>query len=165
VRVLCFLGYTKDMQHIGKTIGFLAVFLLLIIVFFAVVSQGKVSPEQRKLGQDSLQLEFAKTEQARAKGLSGRTSLPPNHGLLFVFPEKGYPEFWMKDMLFSIDILWLNDEGIVVGSLENVSPNTYPTKYKPPVPVRYALELAAGEASRKSFFVGTRVPLTGNWRK
>lgn len=153
------------MQQLGKTIGFLAVFIILGIVFFAVLSQGSVSPEQRRLGQDALQLEFAKTPQAREKGLSGRTSLEPNHGMLFVFPEKGYHEFWMKDMLISIDILWLNDDGIVLGSLENVSPNTYPNTYKPPFPVRYVLELAAGEASRKSFFVGTRVPLSGNWRK
>ncbi len=153
------------MQQLGKTIGFLAVFIILGIVFFAVLSQGSVSPEQRKLGQDSLQLEFAKTPEAREKGLSGRTSLPPNHGMLFVFPEKGYHEFWMKDMLISIDILWLSDDGIVLGSLENVSPATYPNTYKPPFPVRYVLELGAGEASRKSFFVGTRVPLSGNWRK
>jgi len=152
------------MQQLGKALGFLTVFLILCFIFYAVLSQGKTSPEQRQLGQNALQIEIVRTAADQEKGLSGRTSLPPNYGMLFVFPKKDTYSFWMKDMLIPIDILWLDEDGTVLGSMENINPDTYPRTFTPPVPVRLVLEMGAGEANRRSFFVGTRVPLPRNWR-
>jgi uncharacterized membrane protein (UPF0127 family) len=153
------------MQQLGKALGFLAVFVILCGVFYAVLTQGSTSPEQRQLGQTALQFEIVRTAASQEKGLSGRTSIPSNYGMLFVFPEKGTYSFWMKDMLVPIDILWLDEDGTVLESIENVSPDTYPHTFTPPSPVRLVLEMKAGEANKHSFFVGTRVPLPNNWRK
>ena len=42
------------------------------------------------------------------QGLSGRASLPTDHGMLFVFSKSDIYEFWMKDMKFPLDIIWIN---------------------------------------------------------
>ena len=73
-----------------------------------------------------IRISIADTETARQQGLSGRAGLAADEGMLFVFPEDGTYAFWMKDMLFSIDILWLSGDGAVVYMAENVSPDTYP---------------------------------------
>lgn len=84
--------------------------------------------------------------EARAKGLSGRNSLAANKGMLFIFPDDGIYGFWMKDMLFPIDIVWISADKRVVHVDSGVSPITYPRVFEPPLPVRYVLELPAGKA-------------------
>lgn len=153
------------MKQLGKLLGFVGVFLILCWVFYAVLAQGSTSPEQRQLGQNAVQFEIVRTTASQEKGLSGRTSLPSNYGMLFVFPKKDTYSFWMKDMVIPIDIMWLDEDGTVLGLVENVSPDTYPQTFTPPSPVRLVLEMGAGEANKHSFFVGTRVPLPSNWRK
>ena len=78
----------------------------------------------------------------RAQGLSGTAALAPDEGMLFVFERAGMYGFWMKDMYYPIDIIWLNDELRPVGITKNISPDTFPTVFYPPVPVRYVLEVS-----------------------
>lgn len=107
--------------------------------------------------------EIVATPSLRSQGLSGRANIEPNYGMLFVFPSKDRYGFWMKDMQFSIDIIWLSDTGdgtaTIVGIEENVSPSTYPSTFTAPEPVRYVLEMRAGETARLSWRVGTRLTL------
>jgi uncharacterized membrane protein (UPF0127 family) len=103
--------------------------------------------------------EVVDTEAAREQGLSGRASIPSNYGMLFVFPAKDRYGFWMKDMLVSIDILWLNEDGTILGIEESVSPSTYPTAFYPPEPVRYVLETQVGEWQRQGWSIGSVVPI------
>jgi len=79
--------------------------------------------------------------------------------MLFVFPEDGKYAFWMKDMRFSIDILWLSADGRVVYMALNVSPDTYPQVFRPDVPARYVLELPAGYAKAHAVRIGDIVRL------
>ena len=66
--------------------------------------------------------------------------------MLFIFPENGVYGFWMKNMRFPLDILWLSDTGAVVYMVESVSPETYPENFTPDKPARYVLELPSGWA-------------------
>ena len=104
-------------------------------------------------------VEIADTPEERAQGLSGRTSIPDDHGMLFVFPEAGSYGFWMKDMQTSIDIIWLSDDGEVLRVNANVSPDTYPDSFYPPRPVRYVLETRAGLAGERGWGLGTVLEL------
>ena len=104
-------------------------------------------------------IEVARTPEAREQGLSGRLSVPPEYGLLFVFPTAGKYGFWMKDMRVSIDIIWLSDDGTIIGIEESVAPETYPDVFYPPAPVRYVLEVAAGEAKTHGWSIGTKLEL------
>lgn len=107
------------------------------------------------LGGVSLRIDYATTSTAREKGLGGRTSIPTNYGMLFVFPEDDYFGFWMKDMLVPIDIFWLDNKGQVVSISYNVATTSYPNVFYPPAPVRYVLETAAGFAREHAIEIGT----------
>lgn len=101
------------------------------------------------------QIEVVDTPEARTLGLSGRTALPDGYGMLFVFPEADRYGFWMKDMLVSIDIIWLSETGEIVGIEASIAPETYPKEFHPPTPVRYVLETRAGLAQERGWQVGT----------
>ncbi len=92
----------------------------------------------------TLTVEIVDTPESRSRGLSGREGLADDAGMLFVFNEAGIFGFWMKDMLFSIDMAWLNDDFCIVYLARNVSPETYPTVFAPSVPARYVIEAKAG---------------------
>lgn len=107
----------------------------------------------------SVRVSVADTESTRRQGLSGRASLTEDEGMLFVFPQDGKYAFWMKDMFFSIDILWLSADGVVVYMAQNVSPDTYPQHFEPNTPARYVLELPAGYAEAHEVRIGNIVRL------
>src|SRR3989344_1798658 len=111
------------------------------------------------LAGQAIRVDIADTVEGRQKGLSGRPGLAEGTGMLFVFPHNGRYGIWMKDMLFSIDILWISDEGFVVDTAKNVSPATYPDSFQPDVPSRYVLELPAGWADAHDVKIGDFVEL------
>ncbi|MFA7309979.1 MAG: DUF192 domain-containing protein [Candidatus Paceibacterota bacterium] len=101
----------------------------------------------------------ASTPAARQQGLSGRSGLAQDEGMLFVFPEDGEYGFWMKDMLFPIDIVWLDADGTVVYIAPEVSPDSYPTSYRPATSSRYVVELPAGWVKVYNLSIGDRAEL------
>jgi len=76
--------------------------------------------------------EIAKTEEERARGLMFRDRLGENEGMLFIFEEPDFYSFWMKNMKFPIDIIWLSEEK-KRGSY--ISPPAYPPVRENPVPL------------------------------
>lgn len=107
----------------------------------------------------SLSVEVAATDEARIRGLSGRTSLTSD-GMLFIFPEDAYYGIWMKDMHIALDILWLNAEGRVVTLMSGVRPETYPEVFTPSAPARYVLELREGDIVRHAITTDTIFTIT-----
>jgi uncharacterized membrane protein (UPF0127 family) len=99
------------------------------------------------------------TPAARAQGLSGRAGLAPDEGMLFLFEAPRVQSFWMKDMRFEIDIVWIRD-GRIVGITPNVplpkSPRDLP-QFSSPVPCDVVLEVRAGAARRWGLALGDPV--------
>ncbi|GMQ95145.1 MAG: hypothetical protein BMS9Abin13_257 [Patescibacteria group bacterium] len=108
---------------------------------------------------DMFAVEIADTLRVRAQGLSGRDGLAPSAGMLFVFENAGLYAFWMKDMRFPIDIIWIGEDMTVVGIEENASPDSYPQIFTPEFPVRYVLEVAGGIAKKRGITTGDRATL------
>lgn len=100
---------------------------------------------------------IADTEESRAKGLGGRDSLPQDQGMLFVFSDPGIYDFWMKDVNFPLDMVWLDWNKSVIGATKNISMDTYPSTFSPPSPVSYVLELNAGAADKFGIATGTKL--------
>lgn len=104
-------------------------------------------------------VDVADTQEERERGLSGRSVLPGNRGMLFIFEQDDLYKIWMKDMLFPLDIFWIDADGVIVEMKTGVSPDTYPTIFGSKVPVRYILEVPSGFAEQYNVEIGTRVEL------
>jgi uncharacterized membrane protein (UPF0127 family) len=124
---------------------------------YQIASSQQKSESTLKFDNKTIVVEVADTDEERSLGLSGRESLPYGHGLLFLFPEAGNYGFWMKDMRFPIDIVWIDEAWQVIGVERGVSPDTFPQAFYPPAPVKYVLELAAGSAADLVLDTGTLV--------
>lgn len=110
---------------------------------------------------------IADTSDIRRVGLGGKSNLNYNQGMLFIFDSKDVqPNFWMKDMLIPIDIVWIKDEKIVKmdKEIEAPKPGTQDsslTIYSPGSPVDYVLELSSGFCNLNRLKVGDKVNLSG----
>lgn len=110
-----------------------------------------------RIGDKQISVEIADTSEERAQGLSGRERLALGTGMLFVFDEPGIYGFWMKDMNFPIDIVWIDEKGRVVGVERDARPETFPQAFYPPSEVLYVLELNSGVAAELGIDIGSRV--------
>lgn len=81
-----------------------------------------------ELGNNTYDVKEAKTDEEKAKGLSGITSLPKNEGMIFYFDEPQSTSFWMKDTLIPLDIIFINKDNEVIsvrqGKPEDETPIT-----------------------------------------
>lgn len=111
------------------------------------------------LGKVKLQLDIASSEDKRVRGLSGRSNLGNNQGMLFVFDQPGSSCMWMKEMNFSIDVLWFDENYVLVDSEQNLSPDTYPQSFCSDQPAQYFLELTAGFITKNNVQIGTKLEL------
>ena len=109
------------------------------------------------VGSTTIPVDIANTYATQKQGLSGRTHLPEGTGMLFVFEREDLWSMWMKDMLFSIDIVWADGDGEVITIAHEVSPQTYPNSFAPSRPARYVLELPAGFARSHGIAEGTKL--------
>ncbi len=96
--------------------------------------------------------QIADTLDKQMQGLSDRTNLPQGTGMIFVFPNAAVQYMWMKDMKFSLDMVWLDQNKKVTYIATDVTPETYeknpPQIFFSPTPSLYVIELPNGDASR-----------------
>ncbi len=151
------------MVHRTKIIWFIVIALFLVISTFAAVYlfQGQSEPETKSneliINDTTFEIERALTQEERVQGLSGRDSIDKGNGLLFDFYEEGDWGIWMKDMKFSIDMIWLDGHSVITDIEQNVSPDTYPQTFCPDKPARYVVEVNAGIASQAKLSIGQRL--------
>lgn len=122
----------------------------LIILWLAVAP----SSPQISLNGAVFKVELAQTTAEQSRGLSGRASLGEREGMLFIFAATGTPAFWMREMNFPIDIIWLADDWRVADISPELSPATYPQTFSPRAPVKYVLEVASGTAQNLNLKIG-----------
>jgi len=111
------------------------------------------------VGATAISVTVADEPQERILGLSGVRSLRDLQGKLFIFDAEDKHGFWMKDMYIPIDIIWINNNLEVVHIIENVTPDTFPEVFAPPVDARFVLEMNARFVSSLSVKVGDRIIL------
>jgi len=113
--------------------------------------------KQVQVGNTIINIEIADTLTKRTQGLSGRKSLGEKEGMFFVFEEPDKYSFWMKDMNFPLDIIWIGEDYKIVYIKKNVKPDSYPESYTPPEDAKYILEVVAGFSNKHSVAVGQKV--------
>lgn len=105
-------------------------------------------------------VDIADTKEKVIRGLSYREKIEQGTGMLFVFDRLDNHGIWMKGMNFSIDVLWLDDDGRVVYIIENMHPASYPnTSYRPQELARYVVELPSGTAQKNTVKLGDLVKI------
>src|SRR3989304_6446445 len=88
--------------------------LIIAVSFFLFFFNKATAPAQVVIAGTTINVEIAQTEAEREQGLSGHKPLADDEGMLFIFDKPGYHGFWMKDMLFSIDIIWISADKKIV---------------------------------------------------
>ena len=106
-------------------------------------------------------VELARTPEEQQQGLMFRESLPPLHGMLFLFGESSVHKFWMKNTMIPLDMIWMDEAGKVIF----ISANTPPCKadpcatYGPNAPARQVLEIAGGMAAKEKVTAGSTLKI------
>ena len=108
---------------------------------------------------EEIPVEVADTLKKRSLGLGERTSLKKGWGMLFVFEKRKPHRFWMKDMQFPLDIIWLDNHRIVhiIHNAKSANSKHEPEVMTSPVPVNFVLEIAAGQAAKLRIKTGQRM--------
>ena len=139
--------------------------ILITLAFFWLFTPPKKEANfSAEIKGELFSLEIANQPEQWVQGLSGQQSMADNQGLLFIFPDYKQRSFWMKDMLFAIDILWLKDNE-VVGFAKNVPPPPLGTSdsdlesYISPLPINMVLEVVAGTVDRLDIEKGDIISL------
>jgi uncharacterized protein len=108
----------------------------------------------------TVEVEVARDDDHRQRGLMFRRELPDDQGMIFVFERPRIQTFWMKNTCLPLDMIFIAGDGLVVGIEENV-PTMNTKTYSVPCPSIYVLEVNAGWARRHGVQAGQRVLLEG----
>jgi len=104
--------------------------------------------------------EIARTEHEVTRGLMYRTSMPADRGMLFRMPRREEQIFWMRNTCISLDMMFLDDDGTIVGILENV-PTLNEEQRTVHKPSRYVLEVNGGFCKAHGIKAGMKAKLPG----
>ncbi len=144
--------------------------LILLFLISLVVAIFQKNPSIFKLNftktasatinKQTFSILVAKTSKEKQIGLSEKKSLPQNEGMLFPFEKPEFYSFWMKNMKFPIDIIFINKNHIVT-VYQNVQPPKSKDEnliiYKPEEPVNTVLEINAGLSKKYNIKKGDEV--------
>ncbi|MEK9174698.1 MAG: DUF192 domain-containing protein [Patescibacteria group bacterium] len=110
-----------------------------------------------RLENTELKVELAESQGARGQGLGGRKNLPSDQGMLFIFEKPDKYSFWMRDMEFPLDIIWLDENKTVVDMVKDAKPESYPSTYfTPNKTALYVLEVNTGWAEKNNVKTGSK---------
>jgi len=144
----------------SSTANFMGSTIMLKIENFFRKLLGLTTKGHLLIGSVQLTVEVADTDKLWGKGLGGRDSLSSGAGMLFVFPRLHMPMFWMKDLSFPLDMIWIKD-GVVIDITPDVPVQNGPDlpTYSPSDMVNMVLEVPAGFAKSNDLGVGDTVSL------
>ena len=125
-------------------------------------SCGNYETKNVLIGGQNVKMDVSDTDCKRELGLSGRNSLQNDTGMLFIFDKEGSYEFWMKDMNFSIDIIWVDSNFNITGIEKNLKPDTYPEAFGEKYLAKYVFELPAGFSDVNNIKVGNKISILEN---
>jgi len=146
----------------------------ILALFFLILSSSgcdNSEPEQNgniislRLGNQTIQVEIADTQQKRILGLSYRDTLAQDHGMLFIFPYESRKAFWMRGCNFDIDLAYIESDGTIseIITMEKEPLDTpldslkeYPSQS---TTIKYVLEMIGGWFEENNVGVQTKLDL------
>ena len=142
---------------------------LFLILGFCLISQKSISCEAQFLkkvnifienkltkNKEFFLVELAKNKFEKQKGLQCRKNLNKNEGMMFVWLNEDYRNFWMKNTNIPLDLIFINSKLKIVDVLFNALPLSEST-IKSTKKAQYVLELNAGIFKKLGFNLGDRI--------
>lgn len=130
-------------------------FFIIFIVFFIYLSKNN-NQKIIIIANNKYKVEIAKTKKQREIGLSNKKKLNNSDGMLFIYSQPMQVDYWMKDMYFDIDILWIK-ENKVIGFEKNVSYLDQKEVYHSPGSIDMVLELISGTIDKNNLKIGDNI--------
>ena len=138
-------------------------FLLSFILFFlySLNSSAEFLKKELLISNSDNELkkftvEVADNDKLRSLGYMGRTDIPEGTGMLFIWNDEAYRNFWMKNTPSSLDIIFFDKNGYFINVQENTIPYSLDniTSLKPS---KYVLELIAGSSKKFNLYNHSRI--------
>jgi uncharacterized protein len=114
---------------------------------YYVTIQGKIA-----------KVEIAADDASRIRGLMYRESLPPDTGMLFIFPDEAVRNFWMKNTSVPLSIAYISGQGTIV-NIKDMTPFSTDTVTSA-APAKYALEMIQGWFDKNGIKSGQTVTMS-----
>ena len=130
------------------------VVVLFFVAGFVLIKSPPAKNIYVKIAGQVLKVELATTSEEQARGLSARQGLAEDEGMLFVFDRPSKYHFWMKDMNFAIDIIWLSEDMHMIYIKKNAEPSSYPETFVPNQNAKYVLEVVSGFSDKNNLKEG-----------
>jgi uncharacterized membrane protein (UPF0127 family) len=135
----------------------------IVIFFFYKKPSSKFETVNLKIKNIDYKLEIAKSISQKSAGLSKRTKLCSNCGMIFIFSNLAPRYFWMKNTLIPLDMLFLDQNGVINTIHTAVpEPNTSDLKlkiYSSLAPAKYVIEIPSGRAQELGLKIGSQINL------
>lgn len=112
-----------------------------------------------KIAGQNIRVDLALNSQTQEQGLSGRKGLGEDQGMLFVFEKPAVYSFWMKDMNFPIDMIWISEDLHVLYIKKDATPESYPEVFGPNQNSKYVLEVVSGFGDKNNLKIGDSIEL------
>ena len=142
-----------------KIVLFVTIVILLGISYY---SFSRYNEDTVDINGYIFKVELVQSSEATSLGLSGRESIAHDEAMLFIFSDKKIRSFWMKDMNFDIDLLWIDDNQIVaweknMPAWQNVKADYDLPVYNSPQPIDKVLEIRAGLIDELNIQIGDTI--------
>jgi len=140
-------------------LGTIAVSLAALTFWLQITDSNKTRLSEVCVKENCYKIELAQTSAKRERGLMFRQSLDKDRGMLFIFEQSGIHNFWMKNTLIPLDIVWIDSNNEIVFISENTPPcaaDSCPL-ISPTQNARYVLEINAGQIKKISAKIGDQV--------
>jgi uncharacterized membrane protein (UPF0127 family) len=127
--------------------------------------------EQIEIAGERFKLEVSADDQSREKGLSGRNEIAADGGMVFIFPDTAMRSFWMPECVIDIDIVFLDENGLIVSAYEMKAERPQRRfesraeyearlkRYSSRKPAQFAIELKAGSIKRLKLKPGQKLDI------
>tara|TARA_B100001964_G_C13894449_1_gene448760 strand:+ start:189 stop:608 length:420 start_codon:yes stop_codon:yes gene_type:complete len=132
--------------------------LVFIILGFLLIRNISNGYDNIEINNTSFKVKIAENPSEWKIGLSDTANLEEKEGMLFIFPILAERSFYMKNMNFAIDLLWIKDN-IIVGMEKNMLPDNGEKYYDSVEEIDMVLELKAGSIDNYNLNIGNIIKI------
>ena len=115
---------------------------------------------ESKAGPQRFKVQVAKLDKERQRGLMYVESMPDDEGMIFLFEKQEQRSFWMKNTWIALDMLFIDEDHVVTGIVENAEPLTTSSR-KINGATRFVLEVNGGLTRKLGIAAGDKVTWEG----